>query len=267
MLINPIINNLQELRLYSMAKALKEQLEHPMVTELSFEERLGLLVDKEIIARENRRLTTRLKRAKLQQSACIEDIDYQSLRNLDRPLLSTLSQCQWVASHHNILIVGPCGTGKTFLGCALAHKACLLGYTAYYCRTNRLLAELQINKGDGQYSKRMTELAKADVLILDDFGLMSLIDEQKRDLLEILDDRHDKRSTIVTSQLPVKLWHETIGNETLADAILDRLVHNSYRLEIKGESMRKVRSKVEKREALSKENESKQGKNHREDLQ
>lgn len=268
MLMNPIINNLQELRLHAMARALKEQLEHPIVAELSFEERLGLLVDKEIIARENRRLTTRLKRAKLQQTACMEDIDYQSGRNLDKPLLSQLSQCQWVSSHHNLLIVGPTGTGKTFLGCALAHKACLFGYTAHYCRINRLLAELQINKGDGQYSKRMSELAKTDVLILDDFGLMSLIEEQKRDLLEILDDRHDKRSTIVTSQLPIKLWHEMIGNETLADAILDRLVHNSYRLEIKGESMRKVLSKANKEETSSKEKKNKeQEKISREDAQ
>jgi DNA replication protein DnaC len=148
-----------------------------------------------------------------------------------------------VVSHHNILIVGPCGTGKTFLGCALAHKACLNGYTVHYCRMSRLLSELQLNKGDGQYVKRMNDLAKTDVLILDDFGLSPLTDEQRRDLLEILDDRHDKRSTIVTSQVPIKLWHEAIGNETLADAILDRLVHNSHRLEIRGESMRKTKSK------------------------
>lgn len=243
MLLNPITHKLQQLRLHAMAKAFKEQLELPTITHLSFEERLGLLVDLEVTARENRRLQTRLRNAKLQQSACLEDIDYHSPRNLDKALLSTLSQCQWVSSHHNILIVGPCGTGKTFLACALAHKACLHGYTAHYCRISRLLSELQLNKGDGQYSKRISELAKLDVLILDDFGLSPLTDEQRRDLLEILDDRHDKKSTIVTSQIPVKLWHETIGNETLADAILDRLVHNSHRLEIKGESMRKTRNK------------------------
>jgi DNA replication protein DnaC len=253
MLINPIINHLQELRLYAMAKALKEQLENTMITALSFEERLGLLVEKEVTSRENKRLSARLKRAKLQQSACLEDIDYQARRNLDKSFMATLSECQWVASHHNILIVGPTGTGKSFLACALAQKACLLGYTSYYARLGRLLADLQLYKGDGQYNKRMLELAKTDVLILDDFGLSPLLEEQKRDLLEILEDRHDRRSTIMTSQLPVKLWFEAIGNETLADAILDRLVHNAHRLELKGESMRKTRSKVEKTENSSKE--------------
>ena len=247
MLINPIITKIQELRLHAMAKAFKDQLDLPEITQLSFEERLGLLVDTEVIARENRRLETRLRNAKLQQSACLEDIDYYSPRNLDKSLLATLSYCQWVSSHQNILIVGPCGTGKTFLACALAHKACLLGHTAYYCRISRLLSELHLHKGDGQYSKRMAELAKTDVLILDDFGLATLSDEQRRDLLDVLDDRHDKRSTIVTSQIPVKLWHSTIGNETLADAILDRLIHNAYRLEMKGESLRKTRSIFEKK--------------------
>jgi DNA replication protein DnaC len=202
-------------------------------------------IDHEVTSRENRRLQTRLRSAKLQQSACFEDIDYHSPRSLDRSLLQTLSQVAWASSHHNILIVGPCGTGKTFLACALAHKACLHGFTAHYCRISRLLSELQLSKGDGQYGKRMNELAKTDVLILDDFGLSPLIDEARRDLLEILDDRHDKKSTIVTSQIPVKFWHETIGNETLADAILDRLVHNAYRLEIKGESMRKTKAQIQ----------------------
>ncbi|RZI46680.1 IS21-like element helper ATPase IstB [Candidatus Finniella inopinata] len=254
MLLNPIVYNLQKLRLHSMAKAFKEQLEQPTITQLSFEERLGLLVDTEVIARENRQLQARLRSAKLQQTACLEDIDHSCQRNLDKSLLATLSQCQWVASHHNILIVGPRGTGKTFFACALAHKACLQGYKVHYCRLCRLLSELQIGKGDGRYGKRMSELAKTEVLILDDFGLSILTDEQRRDLLEVLDDRHDKRSTIVTSQIPVKLWHETIGNETLADAILDRLVHNSYRLEIKGESMRKVRSKEKDQENTKQKN-------------
>lgn len=246
MLVNPTLYKIQQLRLHTMAAAFKEQLESPTITCLSFEERLGLLIDAEVSARENRRLQQRLRKARLHQSACIEDIDYHSPRHLDKPLLATLTHCQWVPSHHNILIVGPCGTGKTFLACALAHKSCLSGYTSLYCRVGRLLSELQLGKGDGQYSKRMTELAKTDVLILDDFGLSPLTEDHQRDLLEILDDRHDKRSTIVTSQVPVKLWHDCIGNETLADAILDRLVHNSYRVEIKGESMRKARSHIGK---------------------
>jgi DNA replication protein DnaC len=254
MLLNPITHKLQQLRLHAMAKAFKDQLEQPGITQLGFEERLGLLVDTEVITRENRRLQTRLRTARLQQSACLEDVDYHAARNLDKSLLAMLSQCGWVTAHNNILIVGPCGTGKTFLACALAHKACLYGHTSYYCRIGRLLSELQLHKGDGQYGKRMSELAKTDVLILDDFGLSPLTEEQRRDLLEILDDRHDKRSTIVTSQIPVKLWHETIGNETLADAILDRLVHNAHRLEIKGESMRKTRSKEGKEKSTTKEN-------------
>jgi len=254
MLINQTLEKLTKLRLHTFVKALQDQLEQPLVTELSFEERLGLLIDAEVSARENRRLQMRLRKAKLQQSACMEDIDYHSPRSLDKSLLASLSGCGWVSSHHNVLIVGPCGTGKTFLACALAHKACLLGHTAYHYRLSRLLSELQINKGDGQYVKSMGELAKADVLILDDFGLSPFTEEQQRDLLEILDDRHDKRSTIVTSQLPIKLWHEAIGNETFADAILDRLVHNAYRLEIKGESLRKTRSKIGKEENTSKRN-------------
>lgn len=254
MLINTTVHKIQELRLHAMAKAFKDQLECPGINDLSFEDRLGLLIDSEITARDNRRIQTRLRSAKLQQTACLEDIDYYAARDLNKSLLTGLAQCQWVASHQNISIVGPCGTGKTFLACALGHKACLSGYTVSYCRIPRLLSELQVGKGDGQYNKRIQELAKTDVLILDDFGLSVLTDEQRRDLLEILDDRHNQRSTIITSQIPIKLWHETIGDPTLADAILDRLIHNTHRLEMKGESMRKTRS------TLGKESEEEQSK-------
>ena len=248
MLIHPVIEKLQQLRLQAMAKILKDQAEQADIESLSFEERLGLLVDIEISERENRRLQARLRKARLKHDACLEDIDYQTPRGLEKSLLATLSHCHWVASRHNILIVGPTGTGKTFLACALAHKACLSGYTVNYYRLSRLLSDLQLNKGDGRYKKRMEELAKVDVLILDDFGLTPFLDDQCRDLLELLDDRHTKRSTIVTSQLPIKHWYETIGNGTLADAILDRLVHNAYRLEMKGESLRKTQAQLTKEE-------------------
>lgn len=223
MLLHPVIDKLQQLRLKAIAKSLKEQFQQTAVENLSFEERLSLLIDIELTDRDNRRLQTRLRRAKFKHDACLEDIDYQSPRGLDKSLLATLAHCQWVTSHQNILIVGPCGTGKTFLGCALAHTACLAGHSALYYRLPRLLADLQLSKGDGRYKKQMEDLAKVNVLILDDFGLAPFTDDHRRDLLELLDDRHEKRSTIVTSQLPVKLWHETIGNGTLADAILDRL--------------------------------------------
>ncbi len=239
MLHHPIDQQLQSLRLSGMVKALSEQREQPAIAELGFEERLGLLLDREITLRDTRRLQTRLRQAKLKHPACMEDIDYQS-RRLDKTLMAKLTQCQWVSSHHNIFVIGPTGTGKTYLACALSHKACLEGYSSRYHRLSRLMPELKLARGDGRYSAMINDLAKIDVLLLDDFGLVPLTDEYRRDLLEILDDRHNKRSTIVTSQLPVKLWHEAIGDKTLADAILDRLVHNAYRIELKGESMRKL---------------------------
>lgn len=243
MLLHPVIEKLKQLKLSEMADQLKNQLELPEIKNLNFEERLALLVDMEITSRDNRRLQSRLKKAQLKNSASMEDIDYQTPRGLDKSLLAKLSDCSWVNAQ-NILIVGPTGTGKTFLACALSHRSCLLNYSAAYYRMPRLLSELQLAKGDGRYKKIMDNIAKTNVIILDDFGLTPFTDESRRDLLEILDDRHDKRSTIVTSQLPVKLWHETIGNGTVADAILDRLVHNSYRLEMIGESMRRKKSKL-----------------------
>jgi DNA replication protein DnaC len=244
MLNHPTLDKLQDLRFTGMAKALTEQMALPDIDELSFEERLGLLVDREMTEREDRRLTTRLRQAKLKQNACIEDIDFKQPRGLDKSLILDLAQCQWIRKHLNLLITGSTGVGKTWVACALAQKACREGFTSLYLRLPRLLQELPIAKGDGTYTRFLTRLAKVDVLILDDWGLSKLIAEQRRDLLEILEDRHDNRSTIVTSQLPLDQWHHIIGDPTLADAILDRLVHNAYKINLKGESMRKNKSKL-----------------------
>jgi DNA replication protein DnaC len=244
MLNHPTLDKLHELRFTGMAKALTEQMALPDIEDLSFEERLGLLVDREATEREDRRLQTRLRQAKLKQNACIEDIDFKQSRGLDKSLILDLAQCQWIKKHLNLLITGPTGVGKTWIACALAQKACREGFTSLYLRLPRLLQELPIAKGDGTYTRLMNRLAKVDVLILDDWGLSKLIAEQRRDLLEILEDRHDTRSTIVTSQLPLDQWHHIIGDPTLADAILDRLVHNAYKINLKGESMRKNKSKL-----------------------
>ncbi len=239
MLNHPTLDKLETLRFNGMAKALTEQMAVPDIEELSFEERLGLLVDREMTEREDRRLKSRLRQAKLRQTACVEDIDYRHPRGLDKSLLLDLAGCQWIKRHLNIMITGPTGVGKTWIACALAQKACREGYRALYLRLPKLLQELPIAKGDGTYIKLLTRLAKIDVLILDDWGLSKLIAEQRRDLLEILEDRYDNRSTIVTSQLPQDKWHDIIGDPTLADAILDRLVHNAYKINLRGESMRK----------------------------
>ena len=170
-------------------------------------------------------MQSRLKKAKFKQQACMEDVDYGAPRKLDKTLLAKLSQCQWVKEHNNVLIIGATGTGKSYMATALAHKACLEGFRVCYHRMSRLLSDFVIAKGDGRYGRLMNELAKTDVLILDDWGIMDLNDANRRDLLEILDDRHGKLSTIVTSQLPIKLWYESLGDKTLADAIMDRLVY------------------------------------------
>jgi DNA replication protein DnaC len=244
MLHHPTLEKLQTLRLSGMHKALTEQITMPESETLGFEERLGLLADREMTERQDRRLKTRLRQAKLKQNACVEDLDYRAPRGLDKSLMLQLSACRWVREGLNLIINGPTGVGKTWIACALAQKACREGYTALYLRLPRLFEDLALSHGDGRFTKLMAGFAKTDLIVLDDWGLTKFTAEQRRDLLELLDDRHGSRSTLVTSQVPVDHWHEVIGDPTLGDAILDRLVHNSYRINLKGESMRKRLAKL-----------------------
>lgn len=240
MLIHPSLERLAALRLFGMRQAFEEQLQLPEINTLSFEERLGLLIDREWTQRENRRLTARLKKATLRHRvATIEDIDYRHPRGLDKSLLTRLATSQWVRDHHNVLIIGPTGIGKSWLACALIQKTCRDGLSARYLYLTKLLRELTLGQGDGRYPKLMKELAHTDLIALDDFGLEPLHDEHQRILLELIEDRYELRSTLITSQYPIEHWHDLIGNPTLADAILDRLVHNAYKLNLQGESLRK----------------------------
>ncbi len=233
MLIHPTLDNLRALKLYAMINALQAQSEMKDITSLPFEDRLGLLVDAELISRENKQLNSRLKIAKLRLSACMEDLDLQSSRGLDRTVVTALSTCDWLKLHRNILITGPTGSGKTYLSCAIAQKACRQGYSVVYERATKLFHDLAIAKADGRYYKILASLAKKDLIIIDDFALAPLTDEQRRDLLEIVEERYNRRSTLIASQLPLEHWHEIIGDPTIADAILDRLVHNAHKLNLK----------------------------------
>jgi DNA replication protein DnaC len=244
MLHHPTLEKLQTLRLAGMYKALTEQMTMPESETLSFEERLGLLADREMTERQDRRLKTRLRQARLKHHACVEDLDYRAPRGLDKALMLQLATCRWVREGLNLIINGPTGVGKTWIACALAQKACREGYTALYLRLPRLFEDLGLAHGDGRFTKLMAGFAKTDLIILDDWGLAKFTAEQRRDLLELIDDRHGNRSTVVTSQVPLEHWHEVIGDPTLGDAILDRLVHSAYRINLKGESMRKRRAKL-----------------------
>lgn len=244
MLNHPTLEKLRTLRLTGMAEAFQEQVASPL-PDLDFESRLGLLVEREWYLRENRRLKRRLTQAKLQQTACMEDIHFQPSRGLNKSTLLELAQCQWIRGHLNILLTGATGCGKTYLACALAHKACLQGFSSRYYRLPRLCHELKIAKANGSYMQWLAQTAKLDVLVLDDWGLVALEDTQRRDLLEIMDDRYRQKSTIITSQLPLTHWHEYLQDATLADAILDRLLHNAIKLELKGESLRKNKNPLQ----------------------
>lgn len=226
-----------------MISALESQMQMPDALDLPFDDRFGMLVDAEMTTRDNRQLQSRLRVAQLRQSAAFEDIDFRTARGLDRSLFVSLADCQWLTKHRNILIDGPTGSGKSFMASALAQKACREGFSALYERTTKMFHNLALAKATGKYSKLLASIARKDLLVIDDFALAPLSEEQRHDLLEIVEDRYNRRSTIIASQLPIDTWHAAIGEPTIADAILDRLVHNAYKITIKAkESMRKPKN-------------------------
>lgn len=242
MLTQPLLQQLHDLRLRGMAAALEQQLTTLASNELTFDERLGLLIQHELIERQSCRLRQRLRWAKLTQPAALEDLDLKAARGLDRTALGQVSSLAWLPEHLNVVITGPTGVGKSFLACAIGHAACRADYSVRCFRIPRLIDELARYAALQNKSTFLRQLAKADLLIIDDFGLAPLPDPTRRDLLEILDDRYDRKSTLITSQLPLEQWHDYLEDPTIADAILDRLIHNSYRLALKGDSMRKQKT-------------------------
>ena len=244
MLNQQTVEKLHALRLHGIAEAFRAQSEQTGITELSFEERFALLVDQQWNWKQNRALARRLAHAKLRHRASVEDIDFRSPRGLDRALVRSLAQdSAWVRQHQNLFLIGPTGVGKSFLACALAEKACRDGFTAWYTRAAQLFRDLALARADGSVRRLFTRLAKVEVLLVDDWAMAPLADVERRDFLEICEDRYQMRSTVLTSQLPVAQWHAQIGDPTLADSILDRLVHHAHRIEMQGESMRKKRGK------------------------
>lgn len=237
-----IIQQLKLLKLDGMAQSFTEQQEQPKVQDLSFDERLSLLVDRENLHRNNRRIANLLRQAKLRQQACIENVDYKYARDLNKSQFMTLVSCDFVAKKQNVIITGLTGCGKSYLACAIGNQACRLGISVQYVKFPSFLEELAIAHADGSYGKMLTQLVKKELLILDDFGMApSLTAQQNRDLFNLIDDRHQVRPTLITSQLPVKNWHDYIGDPTTADAILDRLLEKVHRIELKGESMRRIK--------------------------
>jgi DNA replication protein DnaC len=240
MLNQPTLEKLQTMHLHGMAEAFRGQVQQTGLADLSFEERLAMLVDQEWIWRQNRALARRLTQAKFRYRASVEDIDFRLARGLDRSLVRSLTQnSAWVYQHQHVFLLGPCGVGKTWLACALAEKACRDGFTAFFRRAPKLFRDLALARADGSLSSLLARLAKIDVLVVDDWVNSPLAETERRDFLEICEDRYQLRSTILTSQIPVKRWHEQIGDPTLADSILDRLVHNAHHIELQGKSARK----------------------------
>ena len=243
MLTHPTLDQLHTLGLHGMAKAFVEVAASDEASGLSHPEWLGLLLDREASLRQDKRLAARLRAAKLRQQACVEDIDYRSPRGLDRAMMQKLITGGWIDAHDNLVLVGPTGVGKSWIASALGHKACRDNRSVIYQRVPRLFEELALARGDGRHARLLRSLGRADLLVLDDWGLEPLDAAARHDLLEILEERYGRKSTLVTSQLPVDRWHEIIGDPTYADAILDRLVHNAHRIELTGESMRRARAK------------------------
>ena len=246
MLLNQTLDKLHSLRLEGMAQALEEQRRSTDIADLDFEARFGLLVERQWLWKENRGMERRLQAAQLKQPASLEDIDYRHPRGLKRDHIEQLRASQWLEEHRNCLVTGPTGAGKTYLACALGHQACRQGHRAVYYYAPKLFRALQAAQADGSLPVLLKKLGRADLLIVDDFGTASVVGKQYRDFLEILDDRQGEGSTLVTSQFPVSQWHEIIADPTVADAILDRLIHNAYRIELKGESMRKSQGAASK---------------------
>lgn len=240
------LQQMQSLRLTGMAEALSQQIEQPNTyEELGFLERLTILINHEETCRDNRKVTRLLRQARLRLNAHPADIDYTARRGLNKDSMAQLLQMEWVKRHNNILIEGPTGTGKTFIACALGQTLCEHGFSVRYFRSSRMFETLTMAHGDGSFGKLLLQLAKTDVLIIDDWGLDVLNQKQRNDLLEVMEDRHGRGATIITSQLPIEHWHEAIGDPTLADAILDRLLHNAYKIKLKGESMRKKQASLD----------------------